>query len=184
MKHVMVDLETLGTSFNALIVAIGACEFDPSTTSIGRTFAIQIDPADALDFGLVPDISTIMWWMKQSDAARKQFEEKSYPLIHSLNAFNTFVKHDAAGEDRSETVKVWGNGATFDNVLLRSAFKAIGVKPEWSFRHDCCYRTLKHLLPNIKAEDQPQGVAHVAVDDAIYQAKHALKLFGALGGAL
>ena len=77
---------------------------------------------------------------------------------------------------------VWGNGATFDNVIIRSAFKAVGLPVPWSFRNDKCYRTVANLLPK---ERQPalerSGTAHNALDDAITQAVHLQKVYKEIG---
>jgi hypothetical protein len=75
-------------------------------------------------------------------------------------------------------VNVWGNGAAFGNVILRSAYAACGLLPPWEFWNDRCYRTLKNLRPDIKLERS--GTHHNALDDAITQAEHAVVILSAL----
>ena len=70
---------------------------------------------------------------------------------------------------------VWGNGATFDNVILSNAYKAAGMEQPWKFWDDRCYRTVKGLLPDIKIERL--GTHHNAVYDAMSQARHLQFLF-------
>jgi len=72
---------------------------------------------------------------------------------------------------------LWGNGSTFDNVILSNAYRAIGVKQPWDFWNDRCYRTLKSLYPHVKLERS--GVAHNALDDAKSQAMHAVRIINA-----
>lgn len=51
MKHVMLDLETMGSGPRAAIVAIGACCFEPETGRIGETFYQAIDLESSVDLG-------------------------------------------------------------------------------------------------------------------------------------
>lgn len=67
---------------------------------------------------------------------------------------------------------IWGNGATFDNMILRNAYLATGQRQPWNFRDDVCFRTVKYLFP-LKKEFQ--GVRHHALDDARNQAKYLIK---------
>jgi exodeoxyribonuclease VIII len=165
----MVDLETLGSGSNSVIIALGAVEFDD--TGLGRTFYMNIDPQSCVDAGLKMDASTVMWWMQQSDEARAAFEKPGAPLELVLGEFSSWYPSGAA---------LWGNGATFDNVILANAYRALGGKQPWAYWNDRCYRTLKSLYPHVKMERS--GTYHNALDDAKSQALHALKLLTASKG--
>ena len=118
MKHIMLDLETMGTRPNAAIVAIGACEFDPHGEGTHPdSHYVQVGLESSVQMGLKIDTSTILWWMQQSDAARQQTfgGNERWPLGDAVWRFSKFVS--ARGKD----VAIWGNGATFDNVIIRSA---------------------------------------------------------------
>lgn len=170
LPHIMVDLETLGNGNDALILSIGACKFHPRGIGIEDTFYQRIDPESARVCGGVMDISTIMWWMDQSDEARKELTntEGRVSIFDALTAFNAFVGGDTA---------VWGNGATFDNVIVRSAMKGCGIEPVWKFWNDQCYRTMKNRFRSIKLERV--GTHHNALNDAVSQAKHLQAIFRA-----
>lgn len=163
---VMVDLETLSTRSNAVILSIGAYEFDLKTGELGRKFYVLVDPQSCVDKGMVIDVSTIMWWMEQNDEARAEFKKQRYPIEDCLAAFSEWYKKGA---------QLWGNGATFDNVILKNAYLACGMKEPWLYSADRCYRTLKAKYPNIEA-DAFVGARHNALADAKYQALHALKI--------
>ena len=165
MENVMVDLETLGTGNNAVIISIGAVEFDVSTGELGREFYGNIDPQSCVNAGLEIDASTVMWWMQQSDAARAAFKSHTNSLITSLQSFSLWYPEGAA---------LWGNGATFDNVLLSNAYRKTNLTQPWKYTHDRCYRTLKSLRRDVKQASF--GTAHNALDDAKYQALHAIKI--------
>ncbi len=176
MKDAMLDLETLGTGNDAAIVSIGACLFDLRgdgvPIGVGHRFYVRVNPASAVAFGMKIDVSTVLWWMKQSDAARKStFEGESGSLAGALSMLNAFLR-DGGCE------AVWGNASTFDNVIIRSAYRACGIDPAWSFRGDKCYRTVLNLLPK---DRQPPwdhgGIEHNALDDAVNQALRLQKVW-------
>ena len=73
---------------------------------------------------------------------------------------------------------VWGNGAAFDNVILRRAFERLGLDTPWSHWNDRCYRTIKNLAPAIVLERF--GAHHSALDDAVSQTLHLQRIFSAL----
>lgn len=167
MINVMVDLETLGNGGNAVIIAIGAVEFDTATGLLGREFYEVVDAQSCVDRGMEIDASTVMWWMKQSAEARAAFDKPGIPLTEALHRFSTWYP-------TAVKTPLWGNGATFDNVILANAYKRARLSRPWGYQSDRCYRTLKALRPEVKQE--AIGVAHNALDDAKYQALHAIKL--------
>lgn len=77
-------------------------------------------------------------------------------------------------EELRDKVRIWGNGADFDNVILASVYKRIGMEQPWLYRNNRCYRTLKALHPEIPIERV--GTHHNAVDDAESQARHLLAI--------
>jgi exodeoxyribonuclease VIII len=159
----MGDIESLGKSNNAVILAIGAVEFDK--TGLGRTFYMIIDPQSCVDAGLKMDVSTVMWWMQQSEEGRAAFKKPGVSLEAVLSEFTDWFPSGST---------LWGNGATFDNAILSNAYRAVGFEQPWNFRNDRCYRTLKSLYPHIKMDHS--GTHHNALDDAKSQALHAVRL--------
>jgi hypothetical protein len=161
--NVMLDLETWGTGNNALTVSIGACKFDGDT--ILDRFHVAIDPVSAQAFGLEIDASTILWWLDpaQDEARRNWLSQEKIDLASAITGFDMWCKESPG------VMAIWGNGATFDNVILRSAFKAVGQEYPVRFWGDQCYRTVKNRS-HIKIVRE--GVHHNALDDAISQAKH------------
>ena len=170
--HIMIDLETMGTRPNAPIIAIGAVAFDPD--GVHDEFYAVVDLADSVAEGGVMDPSTVLWWMKQSDEARAEFDRPGKPLGFALGDFREWVsKYDISG--------VWGNGASFDNVILSEAYRRMGNDAPWPFWKDRCYRTMKSLS-SIKM--QRSGAHHNALDDARDQARHLLDICEDMGGVL
>ncbi len=168
-NELMLDIETLGNNKQAVITQIGAVVFNVEQGVVDQLH-MRIDPETCVQAGMKMDTSTVLWWLKQSDAARAEFEKGPQISIQAaLRGLGEFyVKHCVKESG------VWGNGATFDNVILGEAYRLNGVKQPWMYWQDRCYRTLKTLLPQIPAD--PHGVAHNGLDDAIKQANHLIKI--------
>ena len=170
MKDVMLDLETMGNGPLAAVIAIGAVEFDLETKQIGEKFYVVVNLESSVQCGGVIDASTVLWWMQQSDDARKAFESEGVHVAVALQQFSGWMENRATKDE----VRVWGNGAAFDNVILSSAYQANGLERPWQFWNDRCYRTIKALHPEVKMERS--GTHHNAVDDAESQALHLMRL--------
>jgi len=184
MNNIMLDLETMGNGNNAAVVAIGACQFDPHGAGVGalasERFYVQVSLESAVKAGMQMDASTVLWWLQQSDMARKStFEgDAIVPLGDACYRFAQWV--NAIGP--SKAIAVWGNGATFDNIIIRSAFKAVNLPLPWGFRGDKCYRTVINLLPEDKRPAFVRsGTAHNALDDAVTQAIYLQQCYKVLG---
>lgn len=162
----MLDLETWGNGNNAMIIAIGAVAFDPfQNHEIDKVFYVAIEP-ETYQKGHKRDIdpSTIKWWMDNAQQNARDALDRD-EKVDAYSAHFGFIEWiSSLGDD----VIVWGNGATFDNVIIRSSLEALGFGTPWPFYKDRCFRTLKNLAPGIKAE--PVGVVHHALHDAQSQA--------------
>ena len=166
---VMIDLETMSTENNASIVAIGAVKFwlnvKQDEFTIDQLFYTAVDLESCSQYGLHMDPKTVKWWLKQSDEARKALENGT-KLDYALSSFYEFVPNQKA--------YIFGNGSTFDNVILRNAFKAVDKQYPVSYKYDVCFRTLCKLYeaPYPKFE----GVKHNALDDAKMQTKYLMDI--------
>jgi hypothetical protein len=155
-------------------VSIGACYFDVGTGTIGNTFYSKVSLDSSVKAGLKIDASTVLWWMQQSEEARAEFidNDKAPLLTKVLADFTSFCRQCEGGWNKLE---IWGNGAAFDNVILRSAFEAVGMDVPWRWTHDMCFRTLKNI-PTDVTPPKFKGTKHNALADAIYQAEYAILL--------
>ena len=173
MNHIMLDLETMGTGPNAAIVAIGAVEFELTKTGgqLGDSFYQCISLESAMATGGQVDASTVLWWLKQSDAARAMFTQPTADHNWALGHFSAWM----AQRGETKNLRVWGNGASFDNVILASAYRRAGVPLPWNGFNDRCYRTVKSMHPAAPAL-QRTGTHHNAMGDAISQANHLIAM--------
>ena len=174
MKNLMVDLETLGTTAGCTILSIGAVFFDRDK-GLGDEFYTVVSRASCAEIGLFEDPDTVKWWKGQNADAQKVLKaaglKKAKGIANALSEFDAFIKKDTG-------VKVWGNGADFDNPILIAAYTKLGRKQGWGNWSGRCYRTLKNLAPSVKLVRQ--GVYHNALDDAKSQAEHAVRLMDQL----
>ncbi|MHC7611683.1 3'-5' exonuclease [Klebsiella pneumoniae] len=173
--HVMVDLETMGKKNNAPIVAIGAVVFDPATGSIGESFYKVVCLESSVNWGAVIDPSTVIWWLKQSSEARSAIvNDDAIPLLDALLQFREFVSDNVAGG--SKKAQVWGNGASFDNSILRSSYDCIAEDYPWEYWNDRDVRTMVELGQAISFDPKTtipfEGSRHNALADAIHQARY------------
>lgn len=175
MKELMVDLETMSTDSKGAIVSIGAVFFDFESGKIGPKFYEKIELQSCIDAGLVVDASTIYWWLEQEDAARNALLSGKLPLDTVLSNFTKWFKTN------NPKANVWGNGATFDNVLLTSAYAAVGIGRPWAYWADRDVRTLV-ALSGIKTPRNVAGVAHTPVDDCMHQINYCIKAWEKLHG--
>lgn len=164
----MLDLETLGTRPDSVIIAIGAVKFDLDGTR--DQFYQVIDPTSCVDIGLQIDAGTVMWWMQQDAMARDAFKTKGVPIDVALSQFATWVDGGEA---------VWGNGADFDNVLLANAYRMCKMEQPWKYWNNRCYRTMKNQFPNVDVPSR-KGMKHNAVDDARSQAEHLIRILNSI----
>ncbi|ENY9582865.1 3'-5' exoribonuclease, partial [Escherichia coli] len=173
-NHLSVDLETMGTNPDAPINSIGGKFFDPETGEMGPEFSKAIDLETA---GGVIDRGTIKWWLKQSREAQSAILTDEIPLDDALLQLREFIAENS-GEF---FVQVWGNGANFDNVILRRSYERQGIPCPWRYCNDRDVRTIVELGKTIGFDVRTaipfEGVPHNALDDARHQAKQVLAIW-------
>lgn len=173
--HLMVDLETMGSGPDAPIVSIGAVYFDPSTGNTGAEFYQVVSLESSMSFGMKPDASTIQWWLKQSSEARSAIlVDEAMGLRETLELLADFIAENAA--NGSHTVQLWGNGCSFDNVILRRAYALAETPFAVPFWNDRDVRTMVELGKSVGINprfDIPfEGDMHNALSDARHQVKY------------
>lgn len=177
--HIVLDLETLSTQPDAAVASIGAVALTACGNFVAE-FHVAVDTGAPQHLRhACPD--TIAWWDKQSDAAKAASIQATDTLLPSqaLHAFTAWVQQHAD----PKKVKVWGNGSSFDNVILSSLYADYPelVRP-WTYWNDRDMRTVLDLYPQAKDVGEFEGVKHNALHDARHEAKQlaaALRLAAA-----
>lgn len=160
----MVDLETLDTTSWAVVRSIGACMF--CRDGVVRTFYQNVDPESCTALGMSTSEETLRWWAQQPEEARAALETDKVSLKDALTKFKAWYG--------KQSVPTWGNGSDFDNAILQSAFKCVGVECPWKFWDNRCMRTARALVPSLPRTFE--GVKHNALDDATHQARMLMEI--------
>ncbi|EGC5936718.1 exonuclease [Escherichia coli] len=167
--HLMIDLETMGKNPDVPINALAGKFFDPATGEMGPEFSKTIDLETA---GGVIDRDTIKWWLKQSREAQSAILTDEIPLDDALLQLREFIDENS-GEF---FVQVWGNGANFDNVILRRSYERQEIPCPWRYTNDRDVRTIVALGLVMDFDARSvitfEGERHNALHDARYQAKY------------
>jgi hypothetical protein len=175
MKHIMLDLETLGTAADAVILSIGAVRFNLDTDEVDDAgFYASVSVDSNLEAKRRIQEDTLIWWLKQGPAAQGVFHETKQTLGVALIDLSDWM-----GDSESF---VWSNGADFDLPMLAHAYTSLGIQIPWKFWNSKCFRTYKNL-PGAKTIKVPfEGVKHNALFDAVHQARHVQAIQAALFG--
>lgn len=184
-NHVMIDLETMGARPGSAILSIGAVRFDPCgapppNPADGLTaehFSLNVSLDSCLGAGLRVDADTVAWWMHPDRAAGREAlfgpdAAPAMPLRDALDRLSGFVPRGA---------RVWAHGATFDPVLLETAYRATRANCPWRFWQVGDTRTLFELA--FPPDGKGAGLAndHTAIGDAYRQACAVQRAYAKLG---
>lgn len=177
INNVMVDIETLGTQLDSVVLSIGATAFSTKYNSIGPMYYQVININSCLNLGMVKDPETVEWWKSQPLESRKVVFEAENQGLHIENALYEFS--DFLTSLGLRTLKVWGNGADFDISILAFYYYRVGIQVPWSYKNVRCFRTLKSLSRKEIVDVSNVIPNHNALDDATAQALQTLKLLQA-----
>lgn len=165
----MIDTETMGKRHDAALVSIGAVFFDLSTQTLGPTFLQTIHLGSAVAHGGAMDPSTVLWWLRQSEEARKGicFGGRAIPDV--LTDFAAFIAETCRPAD----VRPWGNSDSFDILKMEGAYERCGMAIPWFWTNVRDFRTVRNLNPQVVYDPKAKGdAAHNAVADAAFQVQH------------
>lgn len=171
MQDLMIDFETLGQTPSTTVISLGAVFFNPETGELGPTFYMAFDIDEQIKKGRTIDGDTLKWWMSQSGAAKKVFNEKAKPAKEVLELFSKWV----LSQNSISKNFPWGNGSSFDISIIEDLFRMYGVKCPWLYYNVYDLRTFKRFVANGAKVDKSTGVDHNALDDSINQAKYVIE---------
>jgi hypothetical protein len=169
-KHLMIDMETMAVSPNAVVLSLGAVHFNPWGSGYGEKiyFRIDLDDQDKLNREIDP--KTLEWWSRQSPEIMEEAfsPDNRIPLADAMEQFRKF----SWGCDA-----FWSHGATFDLVIIENIFRQLGKPLPWNYWQLRDTRTLFDLGFD---PDMPQGSKHDALQDAIRQAVGVQNIYAKL----
>lgn len=171
---VMLDLETLSTRPESVILTIGAVKFDPFgkevDTDSGLYYRVNVDEQLAMDRHVLE--STIEWWGKQPEDVRDEAlgEHERTSLEDMTVGLNRFL----VGVEN-----IWCQGPAFDIVILENLYRQLSKPTPWHFWQIRDSRTLfgVHGDPREKGRTG----AHNALIDCYYQARAVQQIYNDVG---
>ena len=156
----MIDLETLATNTNAVILTVGIVKFDPySDRDPWDPVYIKIDVDEQLDLGRETSQLTLDWWSRQSaEAQQEAFDEANrISVSDALDEIRRAVAHCS---------DIWAQGPQFDISMLEHLYKSKSQPAPWSYAQIRDSRTLLSMAPECRITE----LAHNSLADAFCQA--------------
>lgn len=167
-QNIMLDIETLDTSANAVVISIGAVgfKFDGSrqTFPFYRSIAYQ----DQINIRRHVSASTLEFWSAQSDEARgAAFDGKDrLETGYALQELTAFI-------ERHDEPLIWAYPACFDLSIMEDLYEDFGEDIPWHHRDRRCARTLYSLAGNPDFDHKGHVLAHHPVSDCQVQITQA-----------
>lgn len=162
----------MGTGADAAILSIGAVSFDINTGEIGSTFHVKVSLESCVRAGLKMDVSTVLWWLKQNDDARRAVSDGvGMELKEALEQLERFIKPG---------VNVWANSPRFDLGILQTAYRLFDKNIPWDFRKERDVRTLVSYDTETAKSIAFDGTLHNPVHDCIHQIRVCVAIHGPL----
>ena len=162
---IMIDIESLDTSPNCVILTIGAVRFDPRGMGIIERLELRPTIDEQTEkFNRVINEDTLRWWGEQSPEALDEAmgDRDRVSFSDCMEALYKFCWNRRA---------VWSNGASFDIVAMESAWRNLGMRIPWPYYTVRDTRTL-YEIAGVSLKDKKYGTSttHKAVEDAAHQA--------------
>lgn len=185
----MIDLETLSTRTDAVVLSVGAVMFraDQDEQNKPRQEFYELPNIQSqISAGLNVQADTLKWWFKQSDNARGEFSGTD----KNLDSYPTVLKKLTQFYGAYKPRRVWSHGATFDLPILATAYAIYGMECPWKYWDGRDTRTLFELLGEGRDGKLQQllkpgnTTAHNAVIDCQHQANAVNYAWRKLKGVL
>lgn len=171
INGIALDLESLGTAPNSIILSVGMCRFDVARRTTWDDFKVNIDAKDSAKYGMVADPETVEWWSTQPREAFKAATKDPVSVDTALTMIRGYM-------EKTRNPNLWSYGSLFDFPMLEWTFKAAGHKRvPWSYKRANCGRTMANVFG---AYEERGGTKHTALDDAKWLAHGIMDFFASL----
>lgn len=169
----MIDIETMGMGPDGAIVGIAAAMFDLQKEQIGPEFKRAVNLATSVEVGMTLKPSTILFWLGQTEEARRSIMWNTVRLPDALTDLNAWM----AEHSRPRDLRVYGNSPSFDLVILQTAYRLTGVVCPWHYTNERDFRTIRAMYPSVEYNTDDKGSsAHDPLVDVRFQIAHLFKI--------
>jgi DNA polymerase III epsilon subunit-like protein len=167
-NHVMIDIETLSTRPNAVIIQLAAVKFNK--TGIIDRFSANIDPVDCKKYNCHISTDTLNWWKNKDIEIIKSWQSDIQKTETVMLDFIEWMSDDKK--------LVWCNGGSFDFPIISWVLSELKLSKPWKYWEEMDLRTISTFFDY----KLPKGNTHNAIQDCEHQVQHILKLFNQLQG--
>lgn len=161
----MVDLETLSTKNNAIILTIGAIKFNREISigtfddiKVENKFYKRINIESCEKIGLCRDKNTEDWWLKQDEKVKYEaFQGMRENIEDVLREFNIWF---------GDSKYIWSLGICFDICILNEVYERLGINIPWKFWN---VRDCRTILDCVGIKPSKNPYKHNSLMDSYYQ---------------
>jgi hypothetical protein len=166
MTDVMIDIETLATSQNSLVLSIAAVKFTLFHERPAFHSEILIIPSmiDQIMLGRHVDPSTQDFWAKQPHEVSSHWKDRQHEALNRWDTIQNLSAFYGNAEQR-----VWAHGICFDISILENLYGSSAVP--WKYNRVLDARTVDRICPTRRTPTEDQGLnilalnAHHPIDD-------------------
>jgi len=170
INDIMIDIETLATVSDSVILSIAAVKFDRKTGDYIQQLHVKIKPNQperSIDLG------TVRWWLAKPEGSLSQALYGNTGLVDALVYLKDFVGFE----------NVWSQGSDFDFDILEHAMESFNLKVPWHHTHKRDTRTAYDVCGFDPKSIPRVGTHHDALDDCRHQIKCVVAALGNRGAA-
>jgi hypothetical protein len=160
--HATIDIETLSTKPDAVVLTIGGIKFDPFTKVDPHSeFYYRLEIEDQTSKGRDIESDTLQWWGTQPDEIVDEAlgDHNRTSVETTLKELNKWL----TGAD-----KIWCQGPVFDICILENLYRQYDAHFNWVFWNIRDSRTLFGLMPE-DPRKKFKFAAHNALEDCRVQ---------------
>lgn len=170
MSAAMIDLETLSTKVNTVVLTLGGVMFDPYTKDEPNDpIYLKFDADQQIADGRYWDEETLEWWGKQPADIQEDAMggDDRIEVVEALVTLRKWCRH-------ADTV--WANGSIFDIMILENMCEQYEQPVPWQYWSIRDVRTVFNMgqKPNMD-----KSSLHNALADSYQQAIGVQNIFNA-----
>ena len=167
MKHIMIDIETMGTNTSkSLVLSVGAIAFDLAKEGpnlSGNIFMRVLFWEQQIINGRLIEPGTQKWWSEQTQGARDHWENPPHKIQPAFLSKEFIEYRDLCLGDPGTLI--WANGIVFDIGNLESLFLQHSSDIPWKYNLVRDARTI-YNLPKLRSMPETFSfVGHDPVED-------------------
>jgi hypothetical protein len=170
---IMLDIETLGTRPECVVLTLGAVKFNPYTIDEpGPGLYLRLDADEQIALGREVQEDTLQWWMTQAEDVREEALGEGTDRVKLEDMYKQLNKFLVGCNN------IWCQGPAFDMVILENIYRQMGWPTPWQFWQIRDSRTLFGVHGDPR-EKNKAGL-HNALEDCVSQAQGVQQIYSRL----